>query len=268
MSKRQLLPSQPQLSFLLKQVSEDLQESDNESLCVSTYDENQEFDDGCSGLPLNVYKKWRKAALVVCGLSIGFEFFLGFASLVLSIIYQSPGTFGMAMDSFVDIATTLVVVWRFCGYQGEHYSYAREQRAVFSISILFILSSFGVFAKAIFDLARSNKPYHPYILCIIAAIAMVVYTALAWAKYSISQKLKSKVLFSDAVNTFCVDLMAAMLLLSLLIYKYTSTWFIGSIVAILISIFLFGYGLRNIVLQYQAKKKKEKSPLDESTHSE
>ena len=41
MSKRQLLPSQPQLSFLLKQVSEDLQESDNESLCVSTYDDNQ-----------------------------------------------------------------------------------------------------------------------------------------------------------------------------------------------------------------------------------
>ena len=47
-----------------------------------------------------------------------------------------------------------------------------------------------------------------------------------------------------AINTLCVDIMAAMVLISLLVYKYTSTWFIGSAVAILISAFLFVYGAR------------------------
>ena len=41
MPKTTLLPSQPQMSYLLKQVSnEEVQDSDNESFCVSPY-----FDD-------------------------------------------------------------------------------------------------------------------------------------------------------------------------------------------------------------------------------
>eukprot|EP00112_Aurelia_sp_Birch-Aquarium-sp1_P026032 Seg898.10 transcript_id=Seg898.10/GoldUCD/mRNA.D3Y31 product="Transmembrane protein 163" protein_id=Seg898.10/GoldUCD/D3Y31 len=263
MTTATLLPSQPQMSYLLKQASsEEVQDSDNESFCVSPYfDNDDDFEDDMqTGLPINVYLKWRKAALLVCWISIFFEFVLGSTSLVLSIVYIDPGTFGMAIDSLVDIATTMVVIWRFCGTEGEHYSYEREQRAVFGISILFILSSFGVFSKAIFDLVRSRKPYHPYILSAGAGISLVAYTALAWAKYVVSQKLRSKVLYTDAINTFCVDIMAAMVLISLLVYKYTSTWFIGSAVAILISAFLLVYGARNAAKYCSTgKSKAEKS---------
>ena len=51
-----------------------------------------------------------------------------------------------------------------------------------------------------------------------------------------------------AINTLCVDLMAGMVLVSLLVYKYSSTWYIGSIVAICISLFLFIYGVRYVSL--------------------
>ena len=38
-------------------------------------------DDMQAGLPMNVFIKWRKAALLVCWMSIFFEFVLGFISL-------------------------------------------------------------------------------------------------------------------------------------------------------------------------------------------
>ena len=40
-----------------------------------------DFQDSRSVLPLNVFLKWRKAAFLICGLSIGFEFILGIISL-------------------------------------------------------------------------------------------------------------------------------------------------------------------------------------------
>jgi len=255
MSEKALLPSRTQFSFSMKRPVEDSDESDNESVCVSSYfDDKDDFHESSNGLPINVYLKWRKAALLICGLSIGFEFVLGIISLVLSIIYRSPGTFGMAIDSVVDIATTMVVIWRFSGSDGTKNSYIREQRANYGISLLFILSSFAVLSKAIFDLIRANKPYFPYILCSAASVSFAAYTGLAWAKYVVAQKLQSRVMYSDAINTFCVDLMAGMVLISLLVYKYTSTWYIGSIVAILISLFLFFYGVRNIARQSSSKE--------------
>lgn len=247
----------PPLSYQIKKLDQNLQDSDGD-FCVSSYfDDDEEYgEESLTGLPKHVYMKWRKAALMVCGVSIFFEIVLGITSLVLSIILQSPGAFGFAVDSFVDIVTTLMVVWRFCGEEGASFSLEREQKGVLGISVLFVVSSFAVFSKAIFDLVRSNKPYHPYILCGMASVSMVVFTAIAWAKYSISQKLKSKVLFQDAINTLCVDLMACMLLVSLLVYKYTQTWFLGSIVAILISVFLLVYGARNIYKMYSTKGKR------------
>lgn len=40
------------------------------------------------------------------------------------------------------------------------YSVSFFCRGVLGISVLFVVSSFAVFSKAIFDLVRSNKPYH------------------------------------------------------------------------------------------------------------
>ncbi|XP_015764869.1 PREDICTED: transmembrane protein 163-like [Acropora digitifera] len=79
-------------------------------------------------IPTQLMDKWRKAALAVSYASVFCAFVIGVSSFVISSLAKSSAAFGFAFDSILDVCSSVVVIWRFCGLAGKTYSWERERR--------------------------------------------------------------------------------------------------------------------------------------------
>lgn len=218
--------------------------SDGDFPCVSPVDDDYLLHKE-KKIPLQLMEKWRKAALVISYASVFCTFVLGISAFIVSHLAGSSATFGFAFDAILDVSSTLVVIWRFCGATGHLYSWEKERRAVIIIAILFVLSAAGIFVKAIRMLVVEKEPLKLKSLEIISSVSVVTLGLLAWLKFTIAEKLHSVALRTDALNSTAGTLMALGMVISTLVYEQTkSTWFLDSSVALVIAVGLFFYGVK------------------------
>lgn len=196
-------------------------------------------------LPTQLMDKWRKAALAVSYASVFTTFVIGVSAFVISSLAKSSAAFGFAFDSFLDVCSSLVVIWRFCGAVGKTYSWERERRACIAIGVLFILSATGIFIRALRSLVVEKHPIRFSGIEAISGVSLAAFTTLAWMKFIIAEKLHSEALRTDAFNSTAGAAMALGIILSTLLFQYNrSIWYLDSAVALFIAVALFGYGIR------------------------
>ncbi|KAJ7389043.1 hypothetical protein OS493_034178 [Desmophyllum pertusum] len=196
-------------------------------------------------LPAQLMDKWRKAALAVSYASVFTTFVIGISLFVISSLAKSSAAFGFAFDSFLDVCSSLVVIWRFFGAVGRTYSWERERRACIAIGVFFILSATGIFIRALRSLVVEKHPVKFTGIQAISGVSLAAFTTLAWMKFIIAEKLNSESLRTDALNSSAGAAMALGIILSSIVSEYNrDIWYLDAAVALCIAISLFGYGVR------------------------
>jgi divalent metal cation (Fe/Co/Zn/Cd) transporter len=129
-------------------------------------------------------------------------------AITAGIIASSIALTGFGLDSVIELAAAVLVIWQLRGGQDED----REQRAVRLIGVTFFALAAYLAVEAVRDLAAHARPASSPAGLAITAAALVVMPALALAKRRTGQALGNQALIADSAETaFCAFTSAATL---------------------------------------------------------
>ena len=149
---------------------------------------------------------------------------------------RSVALAGFALDSFIEIFASVVVVWQLQGTAREH----DEQRAVRLIGVAFFLLAIYVMMQAVVTIALHVRPdSSPLGIVWLAATSLVMF-GLAAGKARTGRDLGNPVLSAEAKVTLVDGVLAAAILLGLVL-NATAGWWWADIAA---GGILVAYGVR------------------------
>jgi divalent metal cation (Fe/Co/Zn/Cd) transporter len=129
-------------------------------------------------------------------------------AITAGILASSIALTGFGLDSVIELAAAVIVIWQLRGAQDED----RERRAVRMIGVTFFALAAYLAVEAIRDLAGHARPATSPAGIAIAAAALAVMPALALAKRRTGQALGNQALIADSAETaFCALTSAATL---------------------------------------------------------
>lgn len=130
--------------------------------------------------------------------------------IAAGVLARSIALIGFGLDSVIEIAAALVVIWQL---RGEALGSDRDTVAVRFIAVTFFALAAYLTTESVRDLAGHAQPGHSTAGLAVAAAALLVMPALALAKRRTGQALGSRTLIADSYQTaFCACTSAAALL--------------------------------------------------------
>ncbi len=142
----------------------------------------------------------------------------------------SAALVGFGLDSTIEVASALVIIWQFSGLDEQ-----REQRALRMIAISFFALAAYVSARAVFDLTSGNEADTSTIGIALAFASLVVMPALAVAKRRTGQQLGSATVTADSQQTWLCTYLSAILLVGLVLNATVGWWWADPIAALIIA---------------------------------
>ncbi|XP_021374611.1 transmembrane protein 163-like [Mizuhopecten yessoensis] len=138
----------------------------------------------------------RYAAIAVSWLSVIFALVQGSLALVLSLTRNSSTLFGFGLAALLDSASSIVVLWRF--HSKDLYSEAAESRACLIIGFFFLLSSFFLSGKTVYDLVMQIKEVKSATVWTLSLVNGLINVVLGTSKICIGYKIESMALLTDS----------------------------------------------------------------------
>lgn len=160
----------------------------------------------------------RRGRLVARGrmlawLTVGWNTVEGVVAIVSGIAAGSIALIGFGVDSYVEVLSGAVIVWRLSKERhGAELSERAEHTALRIIAVSFGLLAVGVAAESVRSLAVGARPDESLVGIGLAAVSLVVMPLLARAKRRVGERLGSQAVVADATETsLCVWLSAILL---------------------------------------------------------
>ncbi|MDI6740254.1 MAG: cation transporter [Candidatus Edwardsbacteria bacterium] len=188
-----------------------------------------------------------KTARRLAWFTVGYNLLEGLASVIFGISDDSIALFGFGLDSFIEVFSAVIILWRlrreFGGGQG---SLERERLATRGIGALFVLLAAVVLLNAGLRLAGRVHPETalPGIVISLASLSFMYW--LYTAKMRVAKALDSKALKSDAVCSLACIWLSAVLLIGSGVYYVTKLWWVDSTAALVIAGLILREGIENI----------------------
>jgi divalent metal cation (Fe/Co/Zn/Cd) transporter len=136
----------------------------------------------------------------------------GLVAVGIGILAGSVSLIAFGADSFIEVVSGSVLLWRMSADADTSGREKREAFALRIVGICFIALALYVSAHSILDLVKREPPQRSIPGIILAVVSLMVMPALARAKRSVGAQLKSTAMTADATQTqFCVYLSAIML---------------------------------------------------------
>jgi len=120
---------------------------------------------------------------------------------------------GFGLDSTVEVASGLIIVWQFSHRLPEE----REQRALRMLAVSFFALAGYVGVQSIRALFGASDPDPSRVGIGLAAVSLLVMPALSWAQRRTGKQLGSRAVVADGTQTLLCTYLSAVLLVGLLL---------------------------------------------------
>ncbi len=196
--------------------------------------------DGCAcavSTSARTYPHARRWAWWLTAATIGWNSIEAVIAIVGGILAGSIALVGFGLDSVVEVASAVVIVWRLSQLTADHFSQERtERRAVRLIA----LSFFGIGAYVTVDAASTllglrDEPLRSPLGLAITALSLVVMPLLAWAKRRVAARLGSVALRADAAETQLCTYLSAVVLLGLAANALLGWWWMDPVAGLVVA---------------------------------
>jgi divalent metal cation (Fe/Co/Zn/Cd) transporter len=160
-------------------------------------------------------------------------------AITAGILASSVALTGFGLDSVIELAAAVIVVWQLRGGQDED----RERRAVRLIGVTFFALAAYLAVEAVRDLAGHARPASPAAGLAIAAAALAVMPALALAKRRTGQALGNQALIADSAETASCAFTSAATLAGTGLNAWAGWWWADPAAALIIAALAVREGL-------------------------
>lgn len=174
-------------------------------------------------------KRW---ALRLAYATIAWNVLEAIAAIAAGTAANSVGLVSFGLDSTIEVASALVVVWQFRGGEDEQ----RERVALRAIAISFFALAAYAAIQAIVDLVTRSEPESSIPGIVIASMSLVVMPVLSWAKGRVGRQLGSKTVVADSAQTLLCTYLSAALLVGLVLNAAFGWWWADPLVALLVTV--------------------------------
>ena len=144
--------------------------------------------------------------------TIGWNTLEGLVAVAAGAIAGSISLLGFGVDSFIEVASGGVLLWRMAVDADVENRERNEKLGLRIVGVCFLGLAAYIACDSIFDLINKRAPEHSIPGIILACVSMIVMPVLSVAKKRVGAELGSRAMEADAKQTdFCVYLSAIML---------------------------------------------------------
>ena len=181
---------------------------------------------------------WVRRAIALSWFTIVYNLVEGIVSMWFGIADESFALFGFGADSFIEVASAVLVLWRFRAETGlAPRSVAREKTATLGIGVLFLLLSVVTMFGAGAQLWSKSHPETTLPGMIISAVSLSFMFFLWRSKTRVADALGSTAMRSDAsCSLACIKLSAILFVGSSIFLLDPFLWWADAVAALLLSI--------------------------------
>ena len=148
----------------------------------------------------------------------------GLVAVVAGALAGSISLVGFGIDSFIEVTSGGVLLWRMSIDADVQKRERREKLSLKIVGVCFLALAAYVGYESISDLVSRKSPEHSIPGIVLACVSLVVMPLLSRAKKKVGNELGSAAMHADAKQTdFCVYL-SVILLLGLLLNAALGWW--------------------------------------------
>ena len=148
----------------------------------------------------------------------------GLVALVAGALAGSISLVGFGIDSFIEVTSGTVLLWRMSVDADVRRRERNEQLSLRIVGVCFLALAAYVGYESISDLVSRKAPEHSIPGIVIAALSLVAMPLLARAKRKVAQTLNSAALKADSRQTDICAYLSAILLGGLLLNALLGWW--------------------------------------------
>jgi divalent metal cation (Fe/Co/Zn/Cd) transporter len=156
--------------------------------------------------------------------TIGWNSLEGLVAVVAGVLAGSISLVGFGVDSFIEVTSGSVLLWRMSVDADVQKRERREKLSLMIVGVCFLALATYVGYESISDLVTRKAPEHSIPGIVLACVSLIVMPLLSRAKKKVGNELGSAAMHADAKQTdFCVYL-SAILLLGLVLNATLGWW--------------------------------------------
>jgi divalent metal cation (Fe/Co/Zn/Cd) transporter len=191
---------------------------------------------------------WMTYARMLAVVTVVYNVIEGLVSMGFGASDESMALFGFGADSFIEVGSALLVLWRLKAGEGcTATRLRRERKATWGIAVLFLLLAMGITVGSIAQLVTHR---HPDTTLPGVIISLVSLSGMVWlwrSKQVAAAALNSQTLKGDAACSLaCIQLSAVLFAGSILFVFWPALWWVDSLAALVLCGFIAKEGIQGI----------------------
>ena len=187
-------------------------------------------------------KKYRKKALWLSYLTVGYNVVEGIAAVIVGTITRSSALVGFGLDSFIESLSGSVMIWRFSKERTEAEEERVEQIAIKLVAYTFFILGAYILFDAGKQLIQQEVPEKSLFGIVVAVLSLLIMPALMLAKYRVGKQIGSKSLVADSKQTLACVFMSVTLLLGVGLNYLFGIWWADPAAGLIIAVMLLYEG--------------------------
>ena len=157
----------------------------------------------------------------------------GLVAVVAGVIAGSISLVGFGIDSFVEVTSGSVLLWRMSVDSELQRRELNEKRALRIVGVCFLLLAAYITYESVLDLWSGRAPEHSIPGIVLACVSLVVMPLLSRAKRTVGRALGSAAMHADAKQTEFCTYLSAILLSGLLLNAFFGLWWADPVAALI-----------------------------------
>ena len=159
----------------------------------------------------------------------------GLVAVVAGGFAGSISLVGFGVDSFIEVASGVAVLWRMSVDADVHRRERNERLALKIVGVCFVVLALYIGYESITDLIHKKIPQSSLAGIILAAISLIVMPLLSRAKRRVGNQLGSAAMKADAKQTEFCTYLSAILLGGLLLNTAFGIWWTDPMAALIMA---------------------------------
>jgi divalent metal cation (Fe/Co/Zn/Cd) transporter len=157
----------------------------------------------------------------------------GLVAVIAGIFAGSISLVGFGLDSFIEVTSGSVLLWRMSVDSEVQRRETNERRALRIVGTCFLLLAVYILYDSISGLWSKRAPEHSIPGIILACASLVVMPILSRAKRKVGHALGSAAMHADAKQTEFCTYLSAILLAGLLLNAFFGLWWADPLAALI-----------------------------------
>jgi len=179
-----------------------------------------------------------RAAAVVRGrrveyFTIAWNTLEGLVAVAAGAIAGSISLVGFGVDSFIEVTSGVVLLWRMSVDEDLHRRERNEKRALRIVGACFLGLAAYITSESVRDLLSKRPPEQSVPGIVLACASLIVMPLLSKAKRKVGYELGSAAMHADAKQTEFCTCLSAILLLGLLLNVFFAWWWADPVAALI-----------------------------------